>query len=122
MRPYDFFASTLHFMTPSLKPVSDIAHISIDDTYSPRARPMLNDKYHHHGSIELADSYYPKHVLYCYGYITGYCIDDLEGIVPTACIAFVVECSFRFLLVHDLLHGDQVRGDIPWGHGGCKAW
>ncbi|KAI4987771.1 hypothetical protein ZWY2020_028529 [Hordeum vulgare] len=92
-------------MTPSVKvdlkhywlgdddtqPVSDIAHISIDHTYSPQ-------------------------------YIIGHSIDDLEGIVPTACIVSVVECCFRFLLVHDLLHGDHVQGDIPWYPGGFKAW
>ena len=36
-------------------PVSGIAHISIDDTCSPHARSMLNDKYYHHASIELAE-------------------------------------------------------------------
>ncbi|XBI48356.1 hypothetical protein VPH35_112120 [Triticum aestivum] len=145
MRPYDLFASTLHYMIPSIKVdlrkyflgyddiyhVHGIAHICYDYTY---ARPMLNetchshvslelnDKYHPHVSIELTDLYHPKHVLYSYAYVIGYSIDDLEGISPTTCIVSFIECSFRFLLVHDPLHADQVRDDIPWDPGGPMAW
>ncbi|XBI44951.1 hypothetical protein VPH35_109538 [Triticum aestivum] len=57
-----------------------------------------------------------------YAYVIGYSIDDLEGIVPIICIGLFVECSFRFLLVHDPLHVDQVRGDIPWDPDGFRAW
>ena len=138
MSSYDLFASTLHCMMPSVKvdlkkyllgydhiyPVSGITHISDDHSYFPRARPMLyetyhshaslelNDKYHPHVSVDLADFYHPKHVLYSYAYVIGYSIDDLEGIIPTTCIVSFVECSFRFLLVHESLHADQVRDDI----------
>ncbi|XBI19027.1 hypothetical protein VPH35_060657 [Triticum aestivum] len=70
MRPYSFFATTLHYMIPSLKidlkthmlgyddtyTVGGIALIYDDDTYSPHARLMLNGKYHPHVSIELVDS------------------------------------------------------------------
>ncbi|XP_044370978.1 uncharacterized protein [Triticum aestivum] len=148
MRPYDSFASTLHCMMPSVKvdlekyflvydhiyPVSGITHINDDHSYFPRASPMLNetyhshasielnDKYHPHVSVDLADFYHPKHVLYSYAYVIGYSIDDLEGIIPTTCIVSLVECSFRFLLLHRSLHADQVRGDIPWDPGGLRAW
>ncbi|KAF7078888.1 hypothetical protein CFC21_083238 [Triticum aestivum] len=147
MRPYDLFATTLHCMIPSIQldlkkcllghdhtyPVIGISFI-YDDTYSPYASPTLNetyhshaslefnDKFHPHGSIELAEFYNLKHVLYSYAYVIGYSIDDLEGIMPTACIVSFVECSFRFLLLHRLLHADQVRGDIPWDPGGFTAW
>ncbi|XBI01249.1 hypothetical protein VPH35_130070 [Triticum aestivum] len=57
-----------------------------------------------------------------YTYMIGYYIDDLEGILFVTCIGLVVECAFRFLLVHDPLHVDQVRGDIPWDPGGLRAW
>ncbi|KAM3330410.1 hypothetical protein ACQJBY_026971 [Aegilops geniculata] len=143
MRPYDSFASTLHCMMPSVKvdlkkyllgydhicPVSGITHISDDHSYFPRGRPILNETYHSyaslelndkchpHVSVDLADFCHPKHVLYSYAYIIGYSIDDLEGIIPTACIVSFVECSFRFLLLHRLLHADQVRGNIPWDPG-----
>ncbi|XBI19255.1 hypothetical protein VPH35_060828 [Triticum aestivum] len=104
MRPYSFFATTLHYMIPSLKidlkthmlgyddtyTVGGIAHINDDHTYFPHAKPMLNDKYHPHVSIELADSYHTRHVLYSYAYVIGYSIDDLEGIIPTACIVSFV--------------------------------
>ncbi|XP_037429903.1 uncharacterized protein LOC119295575 [Triticum dicoccoides] len=148
MRPYDSFASTLHCMMPSVKvdlkkyllgydhiyPISGITHINDDHSYFPRARPLLNEtyhsyaslelneKYHPHVSVDFADFYHPKHVLYSYAYVIGYSIDDLEGIIPTTCIVSFVECSFRFLLVHDPLHADQVRGDIPWDPGGLRAW
>ncbi|KAF7012085.1 hypothetical protein CFC21_026319 [Triticum aestivum] len=148
MLPYDFVASTLHYMIPSLKidlkthllgyddiyPVSGITLICDDHSYFPRASPMLNetyhshaslelnDKYHPHVSVDLADFYHPKHVLYSYAYVIGYSIDYLEGIIPTTCIASFVGCSFRFLLVHDPLHADQVRDDIPWDPGGPIAW
>uniref|UniRef100_A0A453FJ01 Uncharacterized protein n=1 Tax=Aegilops tauschii subsp. strangulata TaxID=200361 RepID=A0A453FJ01_AEGTS len=136
MRPYSFFATTLHYMIPSLKidlkthmlgyddtyTVGGIAHINDDHTYFPHAKPMLNDKYHPHVSIELADSYHTRHVLYSYAYVIGYSIDDLEGIIPTACIVSFVEYSFRFLLLRRSLHADQVRGDIPWDPGGLRAW
>ncbi|KAM3408045.1 hypothetical protein ACQJBY_001365 [Aegilops geniculata] len=148
MRLYNFFATTLHYMIPSLKidlkthllgyddiyPVSGITLICDDHSYFPRASPMLNESYHSHGSLELndkyhphvsvdlADFYHPKHVLYSYAYVIGYSIDDLEGIIPTACIVSFVECSFRFLLVHESIHADQVRGDIPWDPGGLRAW
>ncbi|XP_040252402.1 uncharacterized protein [Aegilops tauschii subsp. strangulata] len=144
MSPYDLFASTLHYMMPSLNidlkthllgyddtyTVGGIALIPDDHNYFPRASPMLNetyhshaslelnDKYHPHVSVDLADFYHPKHVLYSYAYVIGYSIDDLEGIIPTTCIVSFVECSFRFLLVHESLHADQVRGDIPWDPGG----
>ncbi|KAF6994237.1 hypothetical protein CFC21_010989 [Triticum aestivum] len=144
MSPYELFATTLHCMMPSVKvdlkkyllgydhiyPVSGITHISDDHNYFPRARPMLyetyhshaslelNDKYHPHVSVDLADFYHPKHVLYSYAYVIGYSIDDLEGIIPTACIVSFVECFFRLLLLHHSLHADQVRGDIPWDPGG----
>ena len=148
MRPYDLFASTLHYMIPSIKLdlknyllghdhtyiVGGIALIPDDDTYFPYASSMLNetyyshaslelnDKYHPHVSVDLADFYHPKHVLYIYAYVIGYSIDDLEGIIPTTCIVSLVECSFRLLLVHDPLHADQVRDDIPWDPGGFTAW
>ena len=136
MRPYSFFATTLHYMIPSLKidlkthmlgyddtyTVGGIALIYDDDTYSPHASLMLNGKYHPHVSVDLADFYHPKQVLYSYAYVTGYSIDDLEGIIPTTCIVSLVECFFRFLLVHDSLHADQVRDDIPWDPGGPMAW
>ncbi|SPT17413.1 unnamed protein product [Triticum aestivum] len=122
MRPYNFFATSLHYMISSLKidlkthllgyddtyTVGGIALIYDDDTYSPHASPLLNetyhshasfelnDKYHPHVSVDLADFYHPKHVLYSYAYVIGYSIDDLEGIIPTACIVSFVECSFRF--------------------------
>ncbi|KAF7028928.1 hypothetical protein CFC21_089439 [Triticum aestivum] len=148
MLPCDFFASNLHCMMPSLKvdlknyllghdhthPVSVITLICDDHSYFPRASSMLNetyhshdslelnDTYHPHVSIELTDFYHPKHVLYSYAYVIGYSIDDLEGIIPTTCIVSFIECSFRFLLVHDPLHACQVRDDIPWDPGGPMAW
>uniref|UniRef100_A0A453I2Q8 Uncharacterized protein n=1 Tax=Aegilops tauschii subsp. strangulata TaxID=200361 RepID=A0A453I2Q8_AEGTS len=82
----------------------------------------LNDSYHLHASIELTDFYHPKHVLYSYSYVIGYSIDDLEGINPITCIVSFVVCLSRFLLLHRLLHADQVRGDIPWDPGGVRAW
>ncbi|XP_044369081.1 uncharacterized protein [Triticum aestivum] len=122
MMPCDFFASTLHCMMPSVKvdlknyllghdhtyPVSGIAHISVHDTYVPDAIPMLNETCDSNTSIELTDLYHPKHVLYSYAYVIGYSIDDLEGITPVTCIASLLECSFRLLLVHDPLRADQV--------------
>ncbi|KAM3334849.1 hypothetical protein ACQJBY_029335 [Aegilops geniculata] len=86
MSLYDLYATTLHCMTPSIKldlkncllghdhiyPVIGIPLICDDDTYSPHARPMLNDKYHPHVSIVLADSYHTRHVLYSYAYMIGY--------------------------------------------------
>ncbi|VAI62428.1 unnamed protein product [Triticum turgidum subsp. durum] len=136
MSPYELFATTLHCMMPSVKvdlkkyllgydhiyPVSGITHISDDHSYFPRARPMLYETYHSHASLELADFYHPKHVLYSYAYVIGYSIDDLEGIIPTTCIVSFVVSAFRFLLVHDPLHADQVRGDIPWDPGGLREW
>ncbi|KAF7008798.1 hypothetical protein CFC21_023483 [Triticum aestivum] len=148
MSSYDLFASTLHCMMPSVKvdlkkyllgydhiyPVSGITHINDDHSYFPRARPMLNEtyhsyanlelneKYHPHVSVDFADFYHPKHVLYSYAYVVGYSIDDLEGIIPTTCIVSFVECSFRFLLMHESLHADQVRDAIPWDPGGPMAW
>ncbi|KAM3333329.1 hypothetical protein ACQJBY_028426 [Aegilops geniculata] len=148
MRPYSSFATTLHYMIPSLKidlkthmlghddiyPVSGITLIYDDHTYSPHSSPLLNetyhphaslelnDKYHPHVSVDLADFYHPKHVLYCYAYVIGYSIDDLEGIIPITCIVSFVECLFRFLLVHESIHADQVRGDIPWDPGRLSAW
>nr|XP_040259724.1 uncharacterized protein LOC109776652 isoform X1 [Aegilops tauschii subsp. strangulata] len=122
MRLYSLFATTLHYMIPSLKIdlktrmlgyddtyiVGGIALIYDDDTYSPHARLMLNGKYHPHVSIDA--------------YIIGYSIDDLEGIYPITCSRCLCESYFRFLLVHDPLHADQVRGDIPWDPGGVRAW
>ncbi|XBJ17458.1 hypothetical protein VPH35_008860 [Triticum aestivum] len=136
MSSYDLFATTLHCMmlgnVVDLKnyllghdhthPVSGIAHIFVHDTYVPIAIPMLNETCDSNTSIELTDLYHPKHVLYSYAYVIRYSIDDLEGIIPTTCIVSFVECSFRFLLVHDPLHADQVRGDIPWDPGGLRAW
>ncbi|KAM3227422.1 hypothetical protein ACQJBY_059295 [Aegilops geniculata] len=135
MRPYELFATTLHFMIPSLKmlkthmlgyddtyTVGGIALIYDDDTYSPHARLMLNGKYHPHVSIELADSYHTRHILYSYAYIIGYSIDDLEGIYPITCSCCLCESYCRFLLVHDPLHVDQVRDDIPWDPGGPMVW
>ena len=83
---------------------------------------MLNETCDSNTSIELTDLYHPKHVLYSYAYVIGYSIDDLEGIIPTTCIVSFVECSFRFLLVHESLHADQVRDDIPWDPGGPMTW
>ncbi|KAE8785706.1 hypothetical protein D1007_40555 [Hordeum vulgare] len=97
MCPYDFFASTLHYKIPSLKvdlknyllgdddtyPVIDIAHISDYHTYFSHARPMLNDKYHPHANIEIADSYHANHVLYCYGYIIGFEVTFLGTLVDS---------------------------------------
>ncbi|KAM3241853.1 hypothetical protein ACQJBY_054531 [Aegilops geniculata] len=148
MSLYDLYATTLHCMTPSIKldlkncllghdhiyPVIGISLIYDDDTYSPHSSPLLNetyhphaslelnDKYHPHVSVDLADFYHPKHVLYCYAYVIGYSIDDLEGIIPTTCIVCFVEFLFRFFLVHESIHADQVRGDIPWDPGGLRAW
>ncbi|KAF7054444.1 hypothetical protein CFC21_062116 [Triticum aestivum] len=148
MLPYEIFAATFHCVIPSIKldlknyllghdhtyTVGGIALIPDDDTYFPYASPMLNetyyshaslelnDKFHPHVSVDLADFYHPKHVLYSYAYVIGYSIDDLEGIIPTTWIVSFVESSFRFLLVHDPLHADQVRGDIPWDPGGLRAW
>ncbi|XBI01327.1 hypothetical protein VPH35_130130 [Triticum aestivum] len=148
MLPYEIFAATFHCVIASIQLdlkkyllghdhtyiVGGIALIPDDDTYFPYASPMLNetyyshaslelnDKFHPHVSVDLADFYHPKHVLYSYAYVIGYSIDDLEGIIPTTCIVSFVECSFRFLLVHDPLHADQVRGDIPWDPGGLRAW
>ncbi|XBI29008.1 hypothetical protein VPH35_053108 [Triticum aestivum] len=148
MRPYDLFASTLHYMIPSIKVdlrkyllgyddiyhVHGIAHICYDYTYFPHARPMLNetchshvslelnDSYHVHASIELTDFYHSKHVLYSYAYVIGYSIDDLEGIYPITCSCCLCESYFRFLLMHESIHADQVRGDIPWDPGGVRAW
>lgn len=136
MFTYDFFATALHCMIPSLKvdlkynllrhdviyPISGIAHIYDDDTYYPHARTVLNDTYHPHASIELTDSYHPHHVLYCYAHIIGYSIDDLEGIDPITCSCCLFECTFRFMLVHHSLHADQVRDDIPWDPGGFMTW
>ncbi|VAI25053.1 unnamed protein product [Triticum turgidum subsp. durum] len=136
MSPYDLFATPMHCMMPSLKVdlknyllghdhthlVSGTAHIFVHDTYVPDAIPMLNETCDSNTSIELTDFYHPKHVLYSYAYVIGYSIDDLEGIIPTACIVSFVECSFRFLILHRLLHAVQVRGDIPWDPGGFKAW
>ncbi|KAM3255913.1 hypothetical protein ACQJBY_048834 [Aegilops geniculata] len=136
MHPCELFATTLHYMIPSLKidlkthmlgyddthTVGGIALIYDDETYSPHARLMLNDKYHPYASIELTDFYHPKHVLYSYAYVIGYSIDDLEGITPVTRIVSLVECLFRFLLVHESIHADQVRGDIPWDPGGLRAW
>ena len=136
MSSYELFASTLHCMMPSLKAdlknyllghdhthrVSGNAHISVHDTYVPNAIPMLNETCDSNTSIELTDLYHPKHVLYSYAYVIGYSIDDLEGITPVTCIASLVECSFWLLLVHDPLHADQVRDDIPWDPGGPMAW
>uniref|UniRef100_A0A453EP55 CCHC-type domain-containing protein n=1 Tax=Aegilops tauschii subsp. strangulata TaxID=200361 RepID=A0A453EP55_AEGTS len=136
MRLYELFATTLHYMIPSLKidlkthmlgyddtyTVGGIALIYDDDTYSPHARLMLNGKYHPHVSIELADSYHTRHILYSYAYIIGYSIDDLEGIYPITCSRCLCESYCRFLLVHDPLHADQVRDDIPWDPGGPMVW
>uniref|UniRef100_A0A453I405 Uncharacterized protein n=1 Tax=Aegilops tauschii subsp. strangulata TaxID=200361 RepID=A0A453I405_AEGTS len=98
MRPYELFATTLHYMIPSLKidlkthllgyddtyTVGGITLIYDCDTYSPHASPLLNetyhsnanlelnDKYHPHVSVDLADFYHPKHVLYSYAYVIGY--------------------------------------------------
>ncbi|KAF7028028.1 hypothetical protein CFC21_040005 [Triticum aestivum] len=148
MLPYEIFAATVHCVIPSIKLdlknyllghdhtyiVGGIALIPDDDTYFPYASPMLNetyyshaslelnDKFHPHVSVDLTDLYHPKHVLYSYAYVIGYSIDDLEGIIPTTCIVSFIECSFRFLLVHDPLHADQVQDDIPWDPGGPMAW
>uniref|UniRef100_A0A8R7PDS9 Uncharacterized protein n=2 Tax=Triticum urartu TaxID=4572 RepID=A0A8R7PDS9_TRIUA len=60
MHPYDFFATTLHCMMPSVKvdlrkyllgyddiyPVSGITLICDDHSCFPRASPMLNETYH----------------------------------------------------------------------------
>ncbi|SPT17727.1 unnamed protein product [Triticum aestivum] len=130
MHPCNLFDTTLHCTIPSLKldlkiyflghdhtyPISGITLICDDHSYFPRASPMLNETYHSHASLELNDKYHPhvsvdladfdhpKHVLYSYAYVIGYSIDDLEGIIPTTCIFSFVECSFRFLLVHESLH------------------
>ncbi|VAH76940.1 unnamed protein product [Triticum turgidum subsp. durum] len=148
MLPYDFVASNLHCMMPSLKvdlenyllghdhahPVSGITLISDDHSYFPRVSSMLNetyhshaslelnDKYHPHVSVDLADFYHPKHVLYSYAYVIGHSIDNLEGIIPATCIVSFVECFSRFLLLHRSLHADQVRGDIPWDPSGLRSW
>ncbi|XBI95528.1 hypothetical protein VPH35_031974 [Triticum aestivum] len=130
MLPYEIFAATIHCVIPSLK--LDLKNICLDMiihtfpmlnvTYYSHASLELNDKFHPHVSVDLTDLYHPKHVLYSYAYVIGYSIDDLEGIIPTTCIVSFVECSFRFLLVHDPLHADQVRDDIPWDPGGPMAW
>ncbi|XBJ21363.1 hypothetical protein VPH35_012033 [Triticum aestivum] len=147
MMPCDSFATTLHYMIPSLKidlkthllgyddiyPVSGITLICDDHNYFPRASPMLNETYHSYASLELNEKYHPhvnvdfahfyhsKHVLYSYAYVIGYSIDDLEGIDRITC-SCLCESYFRLLLLHCLLHADQVRGDIPWDPGGVRAW
>uniref|UniRef100_A0A3B5Z0D6 Uncharacterized protein n=1 Tax=Triticum aestivum TaxID=4565 RepID=A0A3B5Z0D6_WHEAT len=135
MSPYDLFASTLHYMMPSLKiylknhllgyddtyTVGGIALICDDHNYFPHASLELNDKCHPRVSIDHADFCHPKHVLYSYAYIIGYSIDDLEGIDRITC-SCLCESYFRLLLLHYLLHADQVRGDIPWDPGGVRAW
>ncbi|XBJ14566.1 hypothetical protein VPH35_006594 [Triticum aestivum] len=135
MMPCDFFATTLHYVIPSLKidlkthllgyddiyPVSGIALICDDHNYFPHASLELNDKCHPRVSIDHADFCHPKHVLYSYAYIIGYSIDDLEGIDRITC-SCLCESYFRLLLLHYLLHADQVRGDIPWDPGGVRAW
>ncbi|KAF7000850.1 hypothetical protein CFC21_016649 [Triticum aestivum] len=132
MSPYDLFATTLHCIMPSLKVdlknyllgfdhthlVSGTAHISVHDTYVPDVIPMLNETCDSNTSIELTDLYHPKLVFYSYAYVIGYSIDDLEGITPITRIISLVECLFRFLLVHETIHADRVRGDIPWDPGG----
>ncbi|XBI91237.1 hypothetical protein VPH35_028604 [Triticum aestivum] len=120
MSPYELFATTLHCMMPSVK--VDLKKPMLYETYHSHASLELNDKFHPHVSVDLADFYHPKHVLYSYAYVIGYSIDDLEGIIPTTCIVSFFESAFRFLLVHDPLHADQVRGDIPWDPGGLRAW
>ncbi|KAF7095807.1 hypothetical protein CFC21_097884 [Triticum aestivum] len=136
MSHYVLFDSTLLYMMPSLKvdlkkcllgyddtyTVDGIAHINDDHTYFPHAKPMLNDKYHLTASIELVDSYNTRHVLYSYVYIIGYSIDDLEGIDPITLSCCLCVSYFRFLLVHESMYVDQVRGDIPWDPGGVRAW
>ncbi|KAF7049246.1 hypothetical protein CFC21_057813 [Triticum aestivum] len=133
MMPCDFFATTLLYMILSLKidlkthllgyddiyPVSGITLICDDHSYFPRANPMLNETYHSHASLALndkchprvsidhADFCHPKHVLYSYAYIIGYSIDDLEGIDRITC-SCLCESYFRLLLLHCLLHADQV--------------
>uniref|UniRef100_A0A452Y597 Uncharacterized protein n=4 Tax=Aegilops tauschii subsp. strangulata TaxID=200361 RepID=A0A452Y597_AEGTS len=62
------------------------------------------------------------HMFNRYAYVIGYSVDDLEGIVPIICIGLVVECSFRFTLVHHSLRADQVRDDILWDPGGFTTW
>ncbi|XBJ18714.1 hypothetical protein VPH35_009821 [Triticum aestivum] len=135
MSSYDLFASTLHYMMPSLKidlknhllgyddtyTVGGIALICDDHSYFPHASLELNDKCHPRVSIDHADFCHPKHVLYSYAYIIGYSIDDLEGIDCITC-SCLCESFFRFLLVHESLHADQVRDDIPWDPGGPMAW
>ncbi|XBI55009.1 hypothetical protein VPH35_036912 [Triticum aestivum] len=110
MLPYDFFASNLHCMMPSLKvdlknyllghdhthPVIGITLICDDHSYFPRASSMLNETYHSHAT----NFYHPKHVLYSYAYVIGYSIDNLEGIDPITCSRCLCESYFRFLLLH----------------------
>ncbi|KAM3312768.1 hypothetical protein ACQJBY_032532 [Aegilops geniculata] len=115
MSPYDLFASTLNYMMPSLKIDLKTHLLGYDDTYTVGGIALIPDD---HSYFPRADFYHPKHVLYNYAYVIGYSIDDLEGIIPTTCIVSFVECSFRFFLVHESLHADQVRGDIPWDPGG----
>ncbi|VAH50028.1 unnamed protein product [Triticum turgidum subsp. durum] len=135
MSPYDLFASTLHYMMPSLKidlknhllgyddtyTIGGIALICDDHNYFPHASLELNDKCHPRVSIDHADFCHPKHVLYSYAYIIGYSIDDLEGIDRITC-SCLCESYFRLLLLHCLLHADQVQGGIPWDPGGVRAW
>ncbi|KAF7065485.1 hypothetical protein CFC21_071583 [Triticum aestivum] len=120
MLPYEIFAATFHCVIPSIKLDLKNYLLGHDHTYFPYASPMLNetyysrpslelnDKFHPHVSLDLADFYHPKHVIYSYAYVIGYSIDDLEGITPTTCIVSFVESAFRFLLVRDPLHADQV--------------
>ncbi|KAF7085625.1 hypothetical protein CFC21_089029 [Triticum aestivum] len=77
MSPYDLFASTLHYMMPSLKidlknhllgyddtyTIGGIALICDDHNYFSHASLELNDKCHPRVSIDHADFCHPKHVL-----------------------------------------------------------
>ncbi|VAI04854.1 unnamed protein product [Triticum turgidum subsp. durum] len=121
MSSYDLFASTLHYMMPSLKIDLKNHLLGYDDTYTIGGIALICDDHNYfpHASLELND--HPKHVLYSYAYIIGYSIDDLEGIDRITC-SCLCESYLRLLLLHCLLHADQVRGDIPWDPGGVRAW
>ncbi|XBI38426.1 hypothetical protein VPH35_123440 [Triticum aestivum] len=151
MFPYELFATTLHYMIPSLKidlkthllgsddtyDVGGIALIYDDDTYYPHASPLfnetyhshasleLNDKYHPHVSVDLADFYHPKHVLYSYAYVIVYSIDDLEG--SFYCTVYYMSTRFEVTFLGtpvDSRHGDEEkqRAHMRKSKAGACTW
>lgn len=100
--PYEISATTLHCMIPSLKvelkcyflklddaySISAISEIDDDDSCYPNARMLPKDACSNITLISHANTYHHHHVLYCYAYIIGFSIDDLEGIGPVISPSF----------------------------------